>query len=197
MEHVQPGYLHYYFVERHLFGFATETQRHGSRPWTYYVPVLLAGGLPVGAVPAVRVEAHAPDDDAAVGGAARPTPSRLASAWLLTGWIFLSAAGSKLFTYALPLFPAIALLATVAWMSRGDVEEPGVRSRRGDAGDRLRGSPAARAGRRAAGAARGRPRVDVGGGGGRCRRVGLGRPVLDAAGAQARAIDAGPAARGR
>jgi hypothetical protein len=45
---------------------------------------------------------------------------RLGWAWLLTGWLVLSAAGSKLFTYALPLFPAVALLATVAWSSRGD-----------------------------------------------------------------------------
>ena len=46
VERTQPGYLHYYFVERHLFGFATGTQRHGTRSFFYYVPVLLAGGLP-------------------------------------------------------------------------------------------------------------------------------------------------------
>jgi 4-amino-4-deoxy-L-arabinose transferase-like glycosyltransferase len=117
MEHVQPGYLHYYFVERHLFGFATETQRHGNRPWAYYVPVVIAGALPW--MPSIafawnrlRPRAMTPIDAEAADA------SRLGWAWLLTGWIFLSAAGSKLFTYALPLFPAIALLATVAWLSR-------------------------------------------------------------------------------
>jgi 4-amino-4-deoxy-L-arabinose transferase len=119
MEHVQPGYLHYYFVERHLFGFATETQRHGSRPFGYYVPVILAGGLPWVLYapfawrrtrPASMPPLTAREADA----------SRLGWAWLLTGWLFLSVAGSKLFTYALPLFPAVALLATVAWVSRRD-----------------------------------------------------------------------------
>jgi len=117
MERTQPGYLHYYFVERHLFGFATETQRHGSRPWTYYIPVLLAGGLPwVLYIPfawrrtrPTTLPLDSPAADA----------SRLGWVWLFTGWAFLSLAGSKLFTYALPLFPAIALLAAVAWLTRG------------------------------------------------------------------------------
>jgi 4-amino-4-deoxy-L-arabinose transferase-like glycosyltransferase len=118
MERVQPGYLHYYFVERHLFGFATGTQRHGNRPFLYYVPVLLAGGLPWILTAAFAWRRLRP--------ASMPplTPeqadaSRLGWTWLVSGWLFLSLAGSKLFTYALPLFPAIALLATVGWLSRG------------------------------------------------------------------------------
>ena len=117
MERAQPGYLHYYFVERHFFGFATGTQRHAGRPFWYYVPVLLAGGLPwVVYVPfALRRWWTAPAPASADGSA---DARRLGFAWLLTGWIFLSIAGSKLFTYALPLFPAIALLAMAAWLHR-------------------------------------------------------------------------------
>lgn len=113
MEQVQPGYLHYYFVERHLFGFATETQRHGSRPWTYYIPVVIGGGLPwILYVPLAwgRRAAATPGNHA--------DARRLGWAWLFTGWAFLSIAGSKLFTYALPIFPAIALLAAVVWVPR-------------------------------------------------------------------------------
>ena len=115
----------YDFVERHLFGFATGTQRHGSRNFFYYVPVLLAGGLPwILAAPfawrPIRPASWRPltprESDAA----------RLGAVWLSTGWLFLSLAGSKLFTYALPLFPAVALLAIVGWTSRH--EEPARRS---------------------------------------------------------------------
>jgi 4-amino-4-deoxy-L-arabinose transferase-like glycosyltransferase len=41
-----PGYLHYYFVERHVLGFATDSQAHGNARWWYYLPILLVGGLP-------------------------------------------------------------------------------------------------------------------------------------------------------
>ncbi len=41
-----PGYLYYFFVERHLLGFAIDTQSHGGEAWWYYLPILLGGGLP-------------------------------------------------------------------------------------------------------------------------------------------------------
>jgi hypothetical protein len=43
--------------------------------------------------------------------------SRLGWSLLLTGTLFLSLAKSKLLTYALPVFPGIALLAAVAWLA--------------------------------------------------------------------------------
>ena len=51
MESRIPGYLHYYFVERHLLGLATESQRHSGKPAWYYLPILLGGGLTVERVP--------------------------------------------------------------------------------------------------------------------------------------------------
>jgi 4-amino-4-deoxy-L-arabinose transferase len=114
MEHANPGYLHYYLLERHVSGFASESQRHAYRPWSYYIPVLAAGGLPWVlylplSFPLGPLRDHVAD--------ALADARRLAVAWLLTGLVFLSAAGSKLFTYALPLFPAMALLAVVGWVS--------------------------------------------------------------------------------
>jgi 4-amino-4-deoxy-L-arabinose transferase-like glycosyltransferase len=99
MEHAHPGYLHYYFIERHLHGFMTATQRHSGRPWWYYAPILVGGSLPwtvyiFGALAFIR-------------------SNRLMlvlGVWLTLGFLFLSAAESKLVTYALPLFIPIALL---------------------------------------------------------------------------------------
>ena len=41
MEAAHPGYLHYYFVERHVQGYLTATQRHAGRPWWYYLPIVV------------------------------------------------------------------------------------------------------------------------------------------------------------
>jgi len=43
-----PGahFLRYYFIDRHVLGFATGTQPHSDQPWWYYLPILLGGGLP-------------------------------------------------------------------------------------------------------------------------------------------------------
>jgi 4-amino-4-deoxy-L-arabinose transferase-like glycosyltransferase len=100
MERAHPGYLHYYFVERHLQGYLTATQRHAGRPWWYYVPIVLGGALPwTGYL-------------FAAAGAARRDALRLAVwAWFAIGLVFLSVGESKLVTYALPLFPAVALIA--------------------------------------------------------------------------------------
>jgi 4-amino-4-deoxy-L-arabinose transferase-like glycosyltransferase len=99
MERAHPGYLHYYFVERHLQGYLTSTQRHAGRPFWYYVPIVIGGALPwtaylVGAARSAR------------GGRLR----LVLWGWFAIGLLFLSIGESKLVTYALPLFPALAIL---------------------------------------------------------------------------------------
>ena len=99
MEHAHPGYLHYYFVERHLRGYLTATQRHAGRGWWYYVPIAIGGALPWTAYLAVAAREL------------RARPARLLVwCWFAAGLMFLSAGESKLVTYALPLFPALAIL---------------------------------------------------------------------------------------
>ncbi len=113
MEQANPGYLHYYFVERHLLGYATTTQLHGQRAWWYYLPIVAGGALPWWpyALRTLR------------GAWASQRPAvLLAWTWLVVDVGFLSLAGSKLLTYVLPAFPAIAVLAAVAW-DRGLREE--------------------------------------------------------------------------
>lgn len=106
MEAANPGYLHYYFVERHLMGYATSTQLHGSRAWWYYLPVLVGGGLPWLPYALATLRPLVRD---------RAPALLLAWTWLVVDVLFLSLAGSKLLTYLLPAFPAVALLAAAAW----------------------------------------------------------------------------------
>lgn len=135
-----PGYLYYYFHDRHWLGFATPSQPHGGQSWWYYVPVLLAGGLPwTLCLPAAlggRAQCSAPQSlpaerssrlrrlgswwDCAAGltspaHVARPRPTPLIWSWLIGGAVFLSLAHSKLATYAWPLFPLMAILAAEGW----------------------------------------------------------------------------------
>lgn len=110
MERAHPGYLHYYFVERHLQGYLTATQRHAGRPFWYYVPIVIGGALPWTAYLLVA------------GRAARGNSLRLVLwGWFAIGLVFLSIGESKLVTYALPLFPALALIIGECLASLGSV----------------------------------------------------------------------------
>lgn len=107
-----PGYARYYFWERHVEGFLTSSQRHGDEPWWYYLPIMLGGALPwIAYAPLAwrqwRLDAQheEPAHDA----------NLLLWAWLGSGLLFLSLAQSKMATYALPLFPPLALIAAGLW----------------------------------------------------------------------------------
>lgn len=125
MHQLHEGYLHYFFVERHVQGFATSTQRHSGRPWWYYLPILMGGSLP-----------WLPDLCSLVLLAVtRKLPQAVAhvrswiflAACLASNILFLSLAGSKLWTYCLPLFPALAILVVRLWLdylSDAPVDEP-------------------------------------------------------------------------
>ena len=139
MEAAHPGYLHYYFVERHLQGYLTATQRHAGRPWWYYVPIVIGGALPwagylaaaiwgtgarakhaLGLNGSERAAASEPRERSArerAGESEGRSPSGKNSislilwSWFAIGLLFLSLGESKLVTYALPLFPILALIA--------------------------------------------------------------------------------------
>ena len=100
----EPGYLRYYFIDRHLLGFATETQRHSGQRWWFYLPIVIGGGLPwVFFIDLARRKA-----------APCTTEGRapiLLWTWLGGTTILLSLAASKAVTYVLPAMPAIAILA--------------------------------------------------------------------------------------
>ncbi len=106
MEHASPGYLHYYFFDRHVLGYLTEGQEHGQTHWYYYVGPVLGGSMPwlmfaAAAVWQLRYDTSKPRNHAVM----------LLVCWLVGGFVFLTVAGSRLLTYSLPLFPPIAILA--------------------------------------------------------------------------------------
>ena len=85
VERQNPGYLRYFFLERHVKGFATWSQPHGDEPWWYYLPVLLGGGLPwIAYLPVVVQDALTRRRDS--GG------MPLLWSWLI-GWTLLMAFG--------------------------------------------------------------------------------------------------------
>lgn len=111
MESASPGYLKYYFIERHLMGFLTEGETHGKAAWYYYVAPVLGGAMPWLLYSMATVWQLRQDDR-------RTRESRatiLMAAWFVGGFLFLSTANSKLLTYSLPLFPPLAILAGVAF----------------------------------------------------------------------------------
>jgi len=115
-----PGYLYYYFVERHLLGFTTATQTHGNEPWWYYLPILIGGGLPwIAYFPATIQDAwqrRKQPQDAVSADSPTHGATTLLWCWLIGCTLFLSVSHSKLVTYIWPVFPAVAILASLAWV---------------------------------------------------------------------------------
>jgi 4-amino-4-deoxy-L-arabinose transferase-like glycosyltransferase len=100
----EPGYLRYYFVNRHLLGFTTETQRHGGQAWWYYLPVVIVGGLPW----ILFVEPKGP----------RRVQEKLLWTWVASAVVLLSLSNAKAVTYILPAMPAIAIAASLSDKTR-------------------------------------------------------------------------------
>lgn len=119
MEQASPGYLKYYFVDRHLLGFVTEGQYHGEAPWYYYAAPVLGGSMPWLLYALAAVVQSWRDERPTREGRA----TLLLACWFVGGLAFLTLANSKLLTYALPLFPPVAILggAAFARFFRGDV----------------------------------------------------------------------------
>jgi len=109
-----PGYFHYYFVERHLMGYATNTQPHSGRPFWYYLPIVLAGGLPwIIYIPAALHDAWQRRKQCPRGRG--DGVATLMICWILGCTLFLSLAHSKLVTYIWPVFPPLAILSATVW----------------------------------------------------------------------------------
>ncbi len=86
LEIQNPGYLSYYFVDRHLLGVATSSQPHGDQPWWYYFPLLLGGGLPwIGYLPIAVQDAWRRKFSACSGRACPPfRPKTTAEKYAMT-----------------------------------------------------------------------------------------------------------------
>ena len=129
VERSEPGFLHYYFFERHVLGFFTDSQPHGAAPWWYYFPVLIVGGLPwVAYLPVLLRDAVSRRQNGmpAVTDAHDPEyrvprrPLLLLGCWFVGCTLFLTLARSKFFTYIWPVFPAMAILMAIVWVRKID-----------------------------------------------------------------------------
>ena len=99
-----PEFPRFFFIHEHFERFTT--REHGRyQPAWYFVPVLLAGILPwiVGLFPALgRAWTRPPET--------RFQTRRFLLLWCAVVFVFFSVSGSKLGSYILPIFPALALL---------------------------------------------------------------------------------------
>ncbi|HTP95288.1 MAG TPA: glycosyltransferase family 39 protein [Burkholderiales bacterium] len=100
-----PEFPQFFFVHEHFERFLTSVHRR-DQPWWYFVPILLGGVLPWTVTMAdAFVRALRPQPGPAF------QPQRFLLIWVAFIYLFFSVSSSKLPSYILPMFPALALLA--------------------------------------------------------------------------------------
>jgi len=101
-----PEFFHFFFIHEHFERFLTKT--HGRyEPWWWFIPVLAAGILPW-LITLVDAMARAWKGEPAAEQQFKP--KRFLLIWAVFIFVFFSLSGSKLASYILPIFPALALL---------------------------------------------------------------------------------------
>jgi len=102
-----PGFAEFFFVHEHFARYLTQVHRREGG-WWYYLPLLAAGLVPwVGGLPWLLRKS---DSSTAARGVA---VNDLLVAWVAFILVFFSASGSKLPSYILPAFPALALMLAI------------------------------------------------------------------------------------
>ncbi len=121
VERANPGFLRYYFFERHVLGFVTKWQPHGSSPWWYYFPVLIVGGLPwIGYLPVLVQDAVSRWRNRVPTASDARRPLLLLACWFIGCTLFLMLSRSKFVYYIWPVFPALATLIAIVWVRKID-----------------------------------------------------------------------------
>ena len=120
-----PEFPQFFFIHEHFQRFTSKVH-HRAGPWYYFLPILAGGLLPwLGAALqslwAARREAAVRPVSAGTAGMAHTAgsvataaggfrPRLLLLVWSVLIFVFFSVSGSKLPSYILPIFPALALL---------------------------------------------------------------------------------------
>ncbi len=117
-----PEYLRYFLIEKNLHSFTGGSGARHPQPVYYYLPRLIGGCfpwsffLPVALIHAFR------------GGLKKIENGTLfCLIWFGFIFFFFTAAGSKMSTYILPLFPAVSLLVAALWHDLIDRPTPRLR----------------------------------------------------------------------
>ncbi|MDE2309607.1 MAG: glycosyltransferase family 39 protein [Betaproteobacteria bacterium] len=101
-----PEFFQRFFIYEHYLRFTTKVHAR-YQPWHYFIPVLLAGMLPWTILmfdTLVRTWKNSARTDKAFN------PERFLLIWAVFIYVFFSVSSSKLPSYLLPMFPALALL---------------------------------------------------------------------------------------
>ena len=115
-----PEFARFFFIHEHFERFTSKVH-HREGAWYYFLPILAAGLLPWLAVtvqamwagcsehglPGTGTGNHTNIDKASARGF---QPKKLLLVWGILIFVFFSVSGSKLPSYILPIFPALALL---------------------------------------------------------------------------------------
>lgn len=101
-----PEFPYFFFIHEHLQRFTSKIH-HRAGPWYYFIPILLIGifpwlGMLAQSLWGARGEAN--------GAAGRFQPKKMLLIWAVFIFFFFSISNSKLPSYILPIFPALALL---------------------------------------------------------------------------------------
>jgi 4-amino-4-deoxy-L-arabinose transferase-like glycosyltransferase len=100
-----PEFLHFFFIHEHFERFLTKAHNR-YEPWWYFIPVLALGILPWLLVMGDALL----NAWGAAGKDGRFKPRRFLLIWVVFIFLFFSKSDSKLASYILPIFPALALL---------------------------------------------------------------------------------------
>ena len=108
-----PEFFRFFFIHEHFERFLTEEHGRYEPAW-YFIPVVLIGILPwIVSLFAALPHAWRRSPDSAF------QPRRFLLLWCAVVFVFFSASGSKLGSYILPIFPALALLIGAYLASAG------------------------------------------------------------------------------
>jgi 4-amino-4-deoxy-L-arabinose transferase-like glycosyltransferase len=101
-----PEFFERFFIYEHYTRFSTKDLGR-YQPWYYFIPILLAGMLPW-TILMLDTLLRTWKGSAYIGKAFNP--ERFLLIWVVFIYAFFSVSGSKLPSYLLPIFPALALL---------------------------------------------------------------------------------------
>jgi len=104
-----PEFFNFFFIHEHFTRFLT-TEHRREGPWWYFIPIFMVGILPWLTVLAWTARRSWTEARATERGFSW---QRFAIIWSVFIFLFFSASGSKLPSYILPIFPAMALV--IGW----------------------------------------------------------------------------------
>jgi 4-amino-4-deoxy-L-arabinose transferase-like glycosyltransferase len=111
-----PEFARFFFIHEHFQRFLTKVH-HRTGAWYYFVPILVAGIIPwLGVLLQSLWEGMRDQHQSSLGGSLDGAtgrgfqPKKMLLIWALFIFLFFSISDSKLPSYILPIFPALALL---------------------------------------------------------------------------------------